>query len=61
MEEPPAIKSKRGKPKNSKGRNSVNRLVKYQNGALAFAFNQAIPFTNNQAGPPVRRKETLDA
>lgn len=58
MEEPPPIKSKRGKPKNSKGRNLLNRLVKYQNGVLAFAFNQAIPFTNNQAERDIRCLKT---
>lgn len=58
IEEPPSIKSKRGKPKNSKGRNLLNRLVKYQNGVLAFAFEQAIPFTNNQAERDIRCLKT---
>ena len=57
-EEPPPIKGKRGKPKNSKGRNLLNRLVKHQDGVLAFAFNQAIPFTNNQAERDIRCLKT---
>ena len=58
QQEPPPIKSKRGKPKNSKGRNLLNRLVKYQDGVLAFAFIEAIPFTNNQAERDIRCLKT---
>jgi transposase len=57
-EEPPPIKGKTGKPKNSKGRNLLNRLVKHQDGVLAFAFNQAVPFTNNQAERDIRCLKT---
>lgn len=48
----------RGKPKQSKGRNLLNRLVKYQNGILAFAFETDIPFTNNQAERDIRCLKT---
>jgi transposase len=57
-EEPPPIYGKRGKPKNSKGRNLLNRLIEHQNGILAFAFIQGIPFTNNQAERDIRCLKT---
>lgn len=52
--EPPPTPSKRGKPKNTKGRNLLNRLLKHQDGILAFAFEPNIPFTNNQAERDIR-------
>lgn len=54
MEEPPPIKNKKGKPKNTKGRNLLNRLIKHQDGILAFAFHKPIPFTNNAAERDIR-------
>jgi transposase len=57
-EEPPPVYGKRGKPKNSKGRNLLNRLVEHQDAVLAFAFTQAIPFTNNQAERDIRCLKT---
>ena len=57
-EEPPPVQGKRGRPKNSKGRNLLNRLVKHQDGVLAFAFEQGIPFTNNQAERDIRHLKT---
>ena len=57
-EEPPPIFGRRGKPKNSKGRNLLNRLVEHQHGILAFAFNEHIPFTNNQAERDIRCLKT---
>jgi transposase len=57
-EEPPPIKNKTGKPKNSKGRNLLNRLVKHQQAILAFAFVEHIPFTNNQAERDIRCLKT---
>lgn len=55
-EEPIPIKDpkSRGKPKNTKGRNLLNRLVTHQDGVLAFAFQTNIPFTNNQAERDIR-------
>lgn len=57
-EEPPPRQGKRGKPKNSKGRNLLNRLVKHQDEWLAFAFEQNVPFTNNQAERDIRCLKT---
>lgn len=57
-EEPPPIYGKRGKPKHSKGRNLLNRLIEHQNGILAFAFIEAVPFTNNQAERDIRCLKT---
>lgn len=52
--EPPPIQSPRGKPKNTKGRNLLNRLQKHQESILAFAFEINVPFTNNQAERDIR-------
>ena len=46
-EEPPPEKGKRGRPKNSKGRNLLNRLITYQEAVLAFSRYAEVPFTNN--------------
>ena len=53
-EEPPPQPSKRGKPKQSKGRNLLNRLRTHETGVLAFALEPGIPFTNNQAERDLR-------
>jgi transposase len=61
QEEPPPIKTsqnKKGKLKNSKGRNLLNRLIKHQQAILAFAFVENIPFTNNQAERDIRCLKT---
>jgi transposase len=57
-EEPPPIKGKRGKPKNSKGRNLLNRLTDHQDSWLAFAFVEGVPFSNNQAERDIRCLKT---
>ncbi len=44
----------RGKPKKTKARNLVERLIKHQDAVLAFAFNEEVPFTNNQAERDLR-------
>jgi hypothetical protein len=51
-------KARRGKPQNSKGRNLLNRLTKHQDGWLAFAFFEGIPFSNNQAERDIRCLKT---
>ena len=48
-EEPPPVKSPRGRPKKTKGRNLAERLEKYQEEVLRFAREDGVPFTNNQA------------
>ena len=53
-EEPPPIINARGKPKQTKRRNLMNRLVKYKDAVLAFAKYTFIPFTNNLAERDVR-------
>ena len=53
-EEPPPQQAKRGRPKQSVGRCLLNRLKKYQDGVLAFAFEDDIPFSNNQAERDIR-------
>jgi transposase len=57
-EEPPPIKGKRGKSKSTKGRNLLNRLTEHQEGVLAFAFLEQIPFTNNLAERDIRCLKT---
>lgn len=52
------IKGKPGKSKSTKGRNLLNRLIKYQNAVLAFAFHQEVPFTNNLAERDLRPIKT---
>jgi transposase len=54
VEEDQPIKKPRGKPKSSKGRNLLNRLIEHQNSVLAFAKYDTIPFTNNQAERDIR-------
>ena len=53
-EEALPIINPRGKPKQTKGRNLMNRLVKYKDAVLAFAKYTFIPFTNNLAERDVR-------
>jgi transposase len=54
VEEPPPEVKKKGRPKNSIGRNLLNRLRKYQAGIMEYAFQAEIPFTNNQAERDIR-------
>ena len=56
--EPQPVKGKRGRPKSTKGRNLLNRLVQHQEGVLAFAFHQEVPFTNNLAERDLRPIKT---
>lgn len=53
-EEPPPIIKPRGKPKKTKGRNLMDRLLKHRKAVLAFATYDEVPFTNNQAERDLR-------
>lgn len=43
-----------GRSKRSKGRNLLERLIGHQAAVLAFAFEEGVPFTNNQAERDLR-------
>jgi len=58
QQEPPPIKNKGAKHKQSKGRNLFDRLVKHKHLILAFAKNELVPFTNNQAERDIRPAKT---
>lgn len=60
LEEPPPEKSEsgRGRPKATKGRNLLVRLKEHKTAVLAFAFNEAVPFTNNRAERDLRPAKT---
>lgn len=55
-EEPVACKDPkaRGRPKKTKGRCLLERLINYKASLLAFMFDSDIPFTNNQAERDIR-------
>jgi len=53
-EEPQPQPGRRGKPKHSVGRNLLTRLKKHEEGVLAFALEDDVPFTNNQAERDLR-------
>jgi transposase len=55
---PQKKESGRGRPKATKGRNLLNRLIKHQDGILAFAFHSEVPFTNNLAERDLRPIKT---
>jgi transposase len=57
-EPPPQRTGSRGRLKNSKGMNLLNRLIDYKHSVLAFAFDESIPFTNNQAERDIRHCKT---
>lgn len=42
------------RPKQSSGRNLLDRLVAHQEAVLAFAFEEGVPFTNNEAERALR-------
>lgn len=43
-----------GRSKRTKGRNLLERLMTHQSAVLAFAFEEGVPFTNNQAERDLR-------
>lgn len=56
QEEPPPPKPKKwkGRPKNTPGRNLLNRLKSQEEAVLAFALVEGVPFSNNQAERDLR-------
>jgi len=60
QEPPPLIfynkagKALNKRPKQSTGRNLLNRLVAHESAILAFAFEEGVPFTNNEAERALR-------
>ena len=57
-EEPEPVKGKKGKPKSTKGRNLLNRLIDHHDEWLAFGFVKGVPFSNNQAERDIRCLKT---
>ena len=55
-EEPPPQppRGSRGRHPNTKGRNLLNRLDRYREAVLAFAWHKPVPFTNNLAERDIR-------
>ena len=54
QQEPPPQLGKRGRPKRSKGRNLFERMQRYEDGVLGFAFEAQTAFTNHQAERDLR-------
>jgi transposase len=44
----------RGRPKQTKAQNMLDRLEQYESAVLAFLHDLRVPFTNNQAGRDIR-------
>jgi transposase len=52
--EPSLVPGRRGRPKRSKSRNLLERLLNYETEALRFLTDAEVPFTNNQGENDIR-------